>query len=97
MLLDEPLNHLDPLHRLSVLEKLAALASAGKTIVMSLHDPAIAARYTTAVLLLYGDGSWDFGTTAEMLTEARMERLYGTPFETYASGERTVLVAAARS
>ncbi|MDJ0929486.1 MAG: ABC transporter ATP-binding protein, partial [Gammaproteobacteria bacterium] len=54
LLLDEPMNHLDPAHRFVVLEKLAQLCAAGRGIIASVHDPALAARYATAVLLLHG-------------------------------------------
>ena len=62
LLLDEPMNHLDPLHKLQVLGKLSALAEAGKTVIASLHDPAMAARFARQILLLFGDGEWEFGS-----------------------------------
>ncbi len=94
MLLDEPMNHLDPLHKLAVLEKFAALADQGKTILATLHDPVLAARYSRAVLLLFGNGSWDFGPTDAMLTPEKLERLYGTPFVAYTRDNQSVLVPA---
>jgi iron complex transport system ATP-binding protein len=92
MLLDEPLNHLDPLHKLQVLSTLSALAGDGKSIVASLHDPAMAARYSDAVLLLYGDGHWEYGPTAETLTAAKLERLFGTPFREFTHEDLSVLL-----
>jgi len=92
LLLDEPMNHLDPLHKLQVLSKLSALADNGKTIIASLHDPAMAARFARQILLLFGDGKWDFGPASDMLTTARLERLYGTPFTTFSRGGQTVLL-----
>jgi len=94
LLLDEPLNHLDPLHKLQVLNALAALADDGKTIIASLHDPVLAARFATQILLLFGDGEWAFGATDEMLTAERLERLYGTPFATWSHEGRNVLLPA---
>jgi iron complex transport system ATP-binding protein len=92
LLLDEPMNHLDPLHKLQVLSQLSALADSGKTIIASLHDPAMAARFARQILLLFGDGKWEFGSTAEMLTTDRLERLYGTPFAAFSRDEQTVLL-----
>jgi len=92
MLLDEPMNHLDPLHKLKVLRKLSALADDGKTIMLSLHDPTIAARFTRQVLLLHGDGQWEFGATKDMLTPAHLERLYGTPFAEYINDQQSVFL-----
>ncbi len=92
LLLDEPMNHLDPLHKLQVLKKLSAVADTGKTILASLHDPAMAARFARQVLLLFGDGEWEFGAAADMLTTARLERLYGTPFAVYSRANESVLL-----
>jgi iron complex transport system ATP-binding protein len=92
LLLDEPMNHLDPLHKLQVLDKLSALADDGKTVIASLHDPAMAARYARQILLLFGDGEWEFGPTTDMLTTDRLERLYGTPFAVFSRGAQEILL-----
>ena len=92
LLLDEPMNHLDPLHKLQVLTKLSQLAAQGKTIVASLHDPMLAARFADAALLLYGGGHWEYGPTGEMLMANKLERLYGTPFETFTHNGHQVLL-----
>jgi iron complex transport system ATP-binding protein len=94
LLLDEPLNHLDPLHKLQVLDQLSALAKNGKTVITSLHDPALAARFARQILLLFGDGKWEFGPTADMLTTDHLERLYGTPFAVFSRGDQKVLLPA---
>ena len=57
LLLDEPMNHLDPWHKLQVLDRLSALADDRKTVIASLHDPVLAARYARQILLLFGDES----------------------------------------
>jgi iron complex transport system ATP-binding protein len=92
MLLDEPVNHLDPLHKLLVLKKLAALADDGKTILASLHDPVLAAKYSESVLLMFGDGNWEFGATKTMLTPENLERLYGTRFVEFQRNGQSVLL-----
>lgn len=92
LLLDEPMNHLDPLHKLQVLGRLSILAEAGKTVIASLHDPAMAARFARQILLLFGDGAWEFGPTADMLTTHRLERLYGTPFAVFSRAGQNVLL-----
>jgi len=94
LLLDEPMNHLDPLHKLQVLATLSALADNGKTVIASLHDPAMAARFARQILLLFGNGEWEFGTTADMLTTDRLERLYGTPFAVFSRAGENVLLPA---
>jgi len=77
-ILDEPTNHLDPQHQLQVMKLLRSKADAGCTVIMSLHDPGLAARYADAALLLFGDGHWEFGSTANTLTADHLTRLYAT-------------------
>ncbi|HHQ13925.1 MAG TPA: ABC transporter ATP-binding protein, partial [Chromatiales bacterium] len=95
LLLDEPMNHLDPLHRFSLLEKLKSLAGDGRTVLASIHDPVLASRYADNVLLLYGDGRWKYGPTAGLLTAGHLGELYSTPFARYSSGNDNVLLPVA--
>ncbi|MDJ0940103.1 MAG: ABC transporter ATP-binding protein, partial [Woeseiaceae bacterium] len=83
-LLDEPTNHLDPQHQLDVLGEFRARANAGSTVIASLHDVNLAARYADRCLLLHGDGRWALGDAADMLDETRLSELYGTPIEAVA-------------
>lgn len=78
-LVDEPTNHLDPQHRLGVMELMAARAREGRAVVVTLHDVNLAAGWCARCLLLYGDGSWELGAGAEVLTEASISRLYQMP------------------
>jgi iron complex transport system ATP-binding protein len=80
-LLDEPTNHLDPQHQLAVMEMLSQLAGAGKTVIASIHDPLLAARYSNYALLLHGNGHWQFGAADQLLTPDHMRDLYGVPYE----------------
>jgi len=80
-LLDEPTNHLDPQHQLDVLTIFRQAADNGACVIASLHDVNLASRYADRCLLLYGDGSWELGACDEILTESRLEALYGTPME----------------
>ena len=76
-LLDEPIQQLDPQHQLGVLRRFRALADAGRTVVLSLHDPGLAARFADAALLLAGDGRWQLGPVRDALNEASVGALYG--------------------
>jgi iron complex transport system ATP-binding protein len=76
-ILDEPVQQLDPLHQLEVLRLFRARADAGACVVMSLHDPGIAAFYADESLLLFGDGRWLKGSTADVLGEESIGELYG--------------------
>ena len=76
-LLDEPIHQLDPQHQLDVLRLFRGLADAGRTVVVSLHDVGLAARFADLVLLLYGDGRWEYGECATTLSERSIGELYG--------------------
>jgi iron complex transport system ATP-binding protein len=76
LLLDEPHNHLDPHHQLGVLKLLRARADSGRAVLATLHDPALAARFADRALLLFGDGRWLHGPTAEVLTAESLSAIY---------------------
>lgn len=92
MLLDEPMNHLDPLHQFLVLQILSGLAARGKAVVASLHDPALAARCFELCLLLYGDGRWRFGPVNQLMTSENLAELYKVPYSRYRGDHETVLL-----
>jgi iron complex transport system ATP-binding protein len=76
-LLDEPIQQLDPRHQLGVLDLFRARADAGACVVMSLHDPGLAARFADDALLLHGDGRWQFGPGRDVLDASSIGSLYG--------------------
>ena len=87
MLLDEPTNHLDLKHQVQIMgmirdrtrkESCSALAA--------LHDINLASRYCSHVMMLFGDGDWCAGPTADMLSETSLEKLYRCPVERLESG-----------
>jgi len=79
-LLDEPLQHLDLRHQLQTLDCFTALAhSAGRAVVMALHDPGIARRRCDHAVLLYDAESPLAGPAERVLTSDNLERLYGVP------------------
>jgi iron complex transport system ATP-binding protein len=93
-LLDEPTNHLDPHHQLAVLSIFRSLANAGSTVVTTLHDPTLAARFADRVLLLFGDGRWASGPVATTLTAASLSELYMAPMLELGHEGRRVFVSA---
>ncbi|MGY6662719.1 MAG: ABC transporter ATP-binding protein [Glycocaulis sp.] len=52
LLLDEPLNALDPRHQLDVMALLRAEAAGGTAIILALHDLAMARRHAARVIVL---------------------------------------------
>jgi iron complex transport system ATP-binding protein len=93
MLLDEPLNHLDPHHQQDVLDGLRRRADRGKAVLATLHDATLAARYADRVLLLYGDGGWESGAVSDTLTGPRLSRLFRIAMREHALDGRRVFLA----
>ncbi len=93
-LLDEPSNHLDPAHLLGILGLFRQSCAAGKTVIATLHDPTVAARFCDTALLLFGDGRWAAGPSRELLTAARLSELYGVPMLEIEKDGRRIFVSA---
>jgi iron complex transport system ATP-binding protein len=93
-LLDEPTNHLDPHHQISVLQLFRAQANAGCTVIATLHDPTLAARFADRVILLFGDGRWAAGPTRDTLTSAALSELYLTPIIEIGTPDRRAFINA---
>ena len=93
-LLDEPTNQLDPNHQLEALQLLRARANAGAAVVVTLHDPNLAARFADAALLLGKDGNWRCGRAGDILTAHNLSTLYDTQFEAVEIGGRRVFFQA---
>jgi iron complex transport system ATP-binding protein len=94
LLVDEPTNHLDPHHQLVVLNLLHELTRAGRTVIATLHDPTLAARFADRALLLFGDGRWTAGPVSDAIGEATLSELYLTPVvEVQKAGRRIFFTA----
>ncbi len=93
-LLDEPTNHLDPHHQVDVLLAFRERCSSGAAVIATLHDPALAERCADRVLLMYGDGRWRLGPTAELLNAAELSVLYATPMNELSGGGRRAFIPA---
>lgn len=92
-LLDEPANHLDLRHQISLLELLRERAfAAGGALMMSLHDLNLAARFCDHLLLLFGDGDSLAAPTREALTPANLQRLYRHPVHVIEAAGRQAFI-----
>jgi iron complex transport system ATP-binding protein len=89
-LLDEPTNQLDPNHQLEALQLLRGQADAGAALIVTLHDPNLAARFADQALLIGRDGRWLCGAAAQILTSAHLSELYDTQFQSTDIGGRRV-------
>jgi len=77
LMLDEPTTHLDLHHQVALLDLLGKLTA--KTLIMTLHEVNLAARFCDRVLLLYPEGEVEHGAAIELLSEERLTRLYRHP------------------
>ncbi len=93
-LLDEPTNHLDPRHRNEILALFRARADAGGVVIAALHDATLAARWADRALLLHGDGRWQFGDAATVLSDSNLSALYDVTVAELAWRGQRVFVSA---
>lgn len=78
LLLDEPTTYLDLAHQIDVLDLVQELhASAGRTIVMVLHDLNLAARYADHVVAMRGGRIVAAGAPGDVLTEEMLLDVFG--------------------
>lgn len=77
MLADEPVAALDPGHALAAMQLFSGLAEQGRTIVLVLHDLALAARFCGHLVLMDRGRVAASGTPAEVLTPQRLAAVYG--------------------
>jgi iron complex transport system ATP-binding protein len=93
-LLDEPTNHLDPHHQIQILQTFRALCVQGASVIATLHDPTLAERFADRALLLYGDGRYQLGPVAEVLTAEELSALYLTPIAVVGTVPRRAFISA---
>ena len=90
--LDEPTAALDLRHQEDVMRQARALAEGGCAVVVVLHDLSLAGAYADRIALVSGGRIDAIGTPAEVLTEERVERVYGLPVNLHLVGGRPVVV-----
>jgi len=82
LIVDEPVTGLDPAHAFAAMARLSAWAAGGRTVIASLHDLTLAARYATRILALKqgrvaGEGN---------LTAALIRDVFGVESEVRGTG-----------
>lgn len=76
LLADEPLAALDPSHQFDMLDRLRAVAAAGRGVVIVLHDLLHAGRVADDVVMLRDGQVVAHGPVAATMTEARLRELF---------------------
>ena len=77
MLLDEPNTFLDIAHQLQLMEQAKALAAAGKTVVLVLHDLSLALEYADSLAILSEGTCLIQGKPEEVFLSGQLERAFG--------------------
>tara|TARA_A100000164_G_scaffold80056_1_gene67805 strand:- start:1077 stop:1487 length:411 start_codon:yes stop_codon:yes gene_type:complete len=76
ILVDEPINGLDPYQQIHCLELLRRAAQSGGTVIIVLHDLDLAARFCDRLLLLHDNEVLSLGSPTEVLTPANLLTAY---------------------
>ncbi len=93
LLLDEPLNNLDPRHAVGLLRLVRELAAErGLTVVVVLHDINVAAQFADDVIAMRDGRVVHHGPVTEVVTAEKLSALYETPaWVVEVEGRRVVL------
>ena len=93
LLLDEPVSHLDLHHQIMVLAHLGELArTRGKSVLFTVHDLNLAARFATHALLLAPHGVVQQGPIGEVMNEAALRNAFGHRVARIEAAGRTLFV-----
>jgi len=94
LLMDEPNSHLDLKYQIQLLDYLCTDARENnKSILMTLHDLNLTARYCDKLILLLGGGEVLVGKTCDLLQEDNLQLLYDYPIRRIDTGNHTVFIA----
>ena len=77
LLLDEPTANLDLAYQPAIMTLMRELASAGKTVVVAVHDLTLAGQFCDEVALMSGGTMHAVGSPEEVLTEVNIRKAYG--------------------
>ena len=90
--LDEPTASLDLRHQEDVMRVGRRAADEGRAVVVVLHDLSLASAYADRLALVSGGRLEALGTPGAVLTEERVERVYGLPVSLHEVAGRPVVV-----
>jgi iron complex transport system ATP-binding protein len=92
LILDEPTSRLDPAKRRRIIDLLLHLREGGKTLLLTTHDPGLAAELASHTILLKKGRVAASGDTDDILNSERLSGLYDTPMRVLRMGGRIVVV-----
>ncbi len=77
LLLDEPTQHLDINHQLTLLEMLSSMCSRGLAAVLVMHDLNLASQYCDRIIVMRGGREYARGAPGEVLTSTMLREVFG--------------------
>ncbi|MBU1175271.1 MAG: ABC transporter ATP-binding protein [Alphaproteobacteria bacterium] len=92
LLADEPASGLDPAHQLALLALLRKKAAAGSTVVLTIHELHLAARWCDRLILLHDGRVAAAGLPGDVLTRDNMLNVYGCDIYTANSPQGPVII-----
>jgi len=92
LLLDEPLNHLDPYNREKILQILLSLKKEGISLILSSHDPDMVLRIADTTVLLRSGREPVSGKTEYLINSDSLSELYGLRVRIAEIEERKVII-----
>jgi iron complex transport system ATP-binding protein len=92
LLMDEPTTHLDLRNKGNLQQIMRSLAGQGYTLVLTTHDPNVAAAVASHVVLMRSGQILDSGPSQAMLTTERLSETYGLPVQVFVIGGRRLIL-----
>lgn len=92
LLLDEPIANLDLYHQMKVMELLYNLSNKGITIVITMHDINLAARFCTQALMLRDGVVFASGKRSNVFTPQNIEALFDVKVTILNNGEDMYII-----
>lgn len=76
LIMDEPTSSLDYGNQIKIMNVISALGAQGYTVLISMHNPKAARKYSTKTLAIFEGSIKAFGTSVEIITEEFINDLY---------------------
>ncbi|MEM8628036.1 MAG: ABC transporter ATP-binding protein [Pseudomonadota bacterium] len=96
LIADEPTAGLDPAHQIALMETLRDAARAGRTVIASLHELALAAQWCDRLVLLQEGAIVASGQPCDVLTAEALASVYGVEAHFATSSAGPVVLPIAR-
>jgi len=92
LLADEPIASLDLKHQRAALETLRRYASAGRGVILAIHDLSLAARWCDRLCLLQAGRLRAIGAPRQILTEALLAEVFDAPVHADLEADPPIIV-----